>query len=77
MAYQAMKQGGNIPCALNAANEVAVDAFLNNKLGFTAIPKIISKTLETVSRISDPDYSQLEDTHREAGQVAQNLLTSY
>ncbi len=77
MAYQAMKQGGNIPCALNAANEVAVDAFLNNKLGFTAIPKIISKTLEAVPRISDPDYSQLEDTHREAQQVAQNLLTSY
>jgi len=77
MAYQAMKQGGNIPCALNAANEVAVDAFLNNKLGFTAIPKVISKTLEAVPRISDPDYSQLEDTHREAGQVAQNLLTSY
>jgi len=77
MAYQAMKQGGNIPCALNAANEVAVDAFLNNKLGFTAIPKVISKTLEAVPRISDPDYSQLEDTHREAQQVAQNLLTSY
>jgi len=77
MAYQAMKQGGNIPCALNAANEVAVDAFLNNKLGFTAIPKIISKTLEAVPGISDPDYSQLEDTHLEAQQVAQNLLTSY
>ncbi|MFA5443650.1 MAG: 1-deoxy-D-xylulose-5-phosphate reductoisomerase [Bacteroidales bacterium] len=77
MAYQAMKQGGNIPCALNAANEVAVDAFLNKKLGFTAIPKIISKTLEAVSRISDPEYSQLEDTHRDAQQVAQNLLTSY
>jgi 1-deoxy-D-xylulose-5-phosphate reductoisomerase len=77
MAYQALKQGGNIPCALNAANEVAVDAFLNNKLGFTAIPKIISKTLEAVPRISDPDYSQLEATHREAQQVAQNLLTSY
>jgi len=77
LAYQAMKQGGNIPCALNAANEVAVDAFLNNKLSFTTIPKIISKTLEAVSRIPDPDYSQLEDTHREAQQVAQNLLTSY
>jgi 1-deoxy-D-xylulose-5-phosphate reductoisomerase len=77
IAYQAMQKGGNIPCALNAANEVAVDAFLNNKLVFTAIPKIICKTLETVSRISDPDYSQLEDTHREAQLVAQNLLTSY
>jgi len=77
LAYQAMKQGGNIPCALNAANEVAVDAFLNNKLSFTTIPKMISKTLEAVSRIPDPDYSQLEDTHREAQQVAQNLLTSY
>ena len=77
MAYQAMLEGGNIPCALNAANEVAVEAFLNNKLGFSAIPKVISKTLEAVSRIPDPDYSQLEDTHREAQLVAQNLLTSY
>ncbi|HPV87630.1 MAG TPA: 1-deoxy-D-xylulose-5-phosphate reductoisomerase [Bacteroidales bacterium] len=77
MAYEAQKKGGNIPCALNAANEVAVDAFLNERLHFTAIPKLISQTLEKISFITDPTFSQLEDTHKEAQSMAQILLTSY
>ena len=77
MAYQAMKTGGNTPCVLNAANEVAVDAFLHERLNFTAIPKLISQTLEKVSYIADPTFSILKETHEEAQRVAQILLASY
>ncbi|HHV03622.1 MAG: 1-deoxy-D-xylulose-5-phosphate reductoisomerase [Bacteroidales bacterium] len=76
MAYEALKKGGNIPCVLNAANEVAVDAFLNERLNFTAIPGLISRTLEKIPLIKDPTFDQLKDTHREAQRMAQILLTS-
>ena len=76
MAYEALKTGGNIPCALNAANEIAVAAFLNEQLRFTAIPKLLSKTVEKIARVANPSLSQLEETHCEAQRVAQHLLTS-
>jgi 1-deoxy-D-xylulose-5-phosphate reductoisomerase len=45
LAYRALRAGGSLPVALNAANEVAVDAFLHGKLGFTAIPRVIEHTM--------------------------------
>jgi 1-deoxy-D-xylulose-5-phosphate reductoisomerase len=48
LAYQASREGGNKPCVLNAANEIAVAQFLNRKIKFTDIPKIIEKALETI-----------------------------
>ena len=48
LAYNALKEGGNKPCVLNAANEVAVAQFLNGKIRFTDIPKIIEKVLATI-----------------------------
>jgi 1-deoxy-D-xylulose-5-phosphate reductoisomerase len=45
LAYKALSEGKSAPGTLNAANEVAVDAFLNNRVGFLDIPKIIEKTL--------------------------------
>ncbi len=45
LAYRALRAGGTLPVVLNAANEVAVDAFLEGKLGFTAIPRVIEKTM--------------------------------
>ena len=46
LAYRALRAGGTAPVVLNAANEVAVDAFLDGKLGFTAIPRVIQKTMD-------------------------------
>ena len=46
LAYRALRAGGTLPVVLNAANEVAVDAFLEGKLGFTAIPRVIEKTMD-------------------------------
>ena len=45
LAYRALRAGGTLPVVLNAANEVAVEAFLDGKLGFTAIPAVIERTM--------------------------------
>jgi 1-deoxy-D-xylulose-5-phosphate reductoisomerase len=54
LAYRALRAGGTLPVVLNAANEVAVEAFLEAKLGFTAIPRVIEKTMNAheVERVS-------------------------
>jgi 1-deoxy-D-xylulose-5-phosphate reductoisomerase len=57
LAYRALRAGGSLPVVLNAANEVAVEAFLDGKLGFTAIPRVIEKTMNTheIERVSTID----------------------
>ncbi len=57
LAYRALRTGGSLPVVLNAANEVAVEAFLDAKLGFTAIPRVIEKTMNAhaVERVSTLD----------------------
>ena len=50
LAYRALREEGSVPVVLNAANEVAVDAFLDGKLGFTAIPRVIERTLDAHER---------------------------
>ncbi|MFH2012376.1 MAG: 1-deoxy-D-xylulose-5-phosphate reductoisomerase [Pseudomonadota bacterium] len=47
LAYRAVEEGGTMPAVLNAANEIAVEAFLNNKIGFTGIPRIIEQTMNS------------------------------
>ena len=57
LAYRALRTGGTLPVVLNAANEVAVEVFLDGKLGFTAIPRVIEKTMNVhdVERVSTID----------------------
>jgi len=57
LAYRALRAGGTLPVVLNAANEVAVEAFLDGKLGFTAIPRVIEKTMNTheIERVATID----------------------
>ncbi len=74
IAYEVIKKGGNTPCALNAANETAVSAFLEDKIRFTAIPGLIEQVVNKVSFVSNPDFLQLRETHEEALAMAQNLL---
>lgn len=54
LAYAAMEKGGNLPCILNAANEIAVEAFLQDKIGFLAMSDLIEKCMQTVSYIKQP-----------------------
>ncbi len=66
LATDAMKRGGNAPCVLNAANEVVVEAFLNNKVGFLEMSDMIEKVLEQIPFQEKPTLDDYEATDREA-----------
>ena len=63
LAYEAIARGGNIPCALNAANEVAVAAFLQDKIGFYDIAAVVSKCLEGTDFVANPSLEDIFATH--------------
>jgi 1-deoxy-D-xylulose-5-phosphate reductoisomerase len=65
LAYSAMRRGGNMPCILNAANEVAVGAFLEERIGFLGIPEVIGHCMEKMPFIPVPAYDDFVDTHLE------------
>ncbi len=74
LAYEALRRGGNITCAMNAANEIAVNAFLNDKIKFTAIPVIIEKTMQQIAFIANPSFTDLLQTNTEARIIAQQNI---
>lgn len=74
LAFEALDAGGNVPCVLNAANEVVVQAFLEEKIDFLKMPKIIEKTMGKVNFIKKPDIDDLIQTNTETRRIAQ-LLT--
>jgi 1-deoxy-D-xylulose-5-phosphate reductoisomerase len=74
LAFEALDAGGNVPCVLNAANEVVVQAFLDEKIDFLKMPEIIEKTMGKVNFIKKPDISDLIQTNTETRRIAQ-LLT--
>lgn len=74
LAYTAMEKGGTMPCILNAANEVVVDAFLKDKIGFMEMSDVINSTMEKTSFIKTPDYDDYVMTDREAREIAKSLL---
>ncbi|MDR2848797.1 MAG: 1-deoxy-D-xylulose-5-phosphate reductoisomerase [Bacteroidales bacterium] len=65
VAYHALKQGGNTPCVMNAANEAAVTAFLEGQIGYTDIFHHVDKALSKMTFIPHPTLQDLQDTHRE------------
>jgi 1-deoxy-D-xylulose-5-phosphate reductoisomerase len=76
LAFAVLKEGGNRACVLNAANETAVDAFLNDRIGFLEMSDIIEKTLEKIPYISDPDYENYKLSNEEAIQYSHSLIYS-
>jgi 1-deoxy-D-xylulose-5-phosphate reductoisomerase len=70
LAYEALQRGGNIPCAMNAANEAAVAAFLAEKITFLHIPDIVETVMQQIHYIADPDFEIIEHTHTEALKIA-------
>jgi 1-deoxy-D-xylulose-5-phosphate reductoisomerase len=74
MAKAAMFKGGNVPCVLNAANELVVHAFLQNKVGFLEMSEMIEKTLECVPFIEHPTLDDYERTDKEAREYAAEFL---
>ncbi len=74
LAYQALHLGGNMPCIINAANEVVVAAFLRDEISFPSMSDVIEKTMSRVSFLPKPSYEDYVDTDREARRVAKELI---
>lgn len=75
LAYEALNQGGNMACIVNAANEIAVSAFLKEKISFVDISKLIEQTMNKVFFIKNPTYDDYVDTDTEARKIAEYLIT--
>ncbi len=74
LAYEALNQGGNMACIVNAANEIAVSAFLKEKISFIEISKLIEQTMNKVSFIKNPTYDDYVATDTEARKIAEYLI---
>lgn len=74
LAYKALNQGGNMPCIINAANEVVVDSFLHDKISFLAMSDVIENTMSKVAFISKPTYEDYVNTDDEARKLAASLI---
>jgi len=74
LAFEALDAGGNMPCILNAANEIVVESFLKGQTGFLQMPEIIEKAMQKVSFIEKPDIDDLIQTNAETRRIA-HLLT--
>ena len=74
LAYNALERGGNAPAILNAANEVAVSAFLAQKIGFLEIPELIEKALMQCTFIQNPGYDDYVLTDKETREVTASFL---
>jgi len=74
LAYDALKQGGNMPCILNAANEIAVNAFLSEEIGFMQIPDIVEYTMEAGLYSNMPDLDSLEFIDGNARELATDYI---
>ncbi len=74
LAYEAMNKGGNMPCILNAANEVVVYAFLKDQCGFLEMSDIIETVMAKATFIKKPTYEDYVQTDKLARQLAQSLL---
>jgi 1-deoxy-D-xylulose-5-phosphate reductoisomerase len=76
LAFDALAAGGNAPCVLNAANEIAVAAFLNKQVGFLEMSDLIEETLTRSEFIARPQLEDYIDTDRKAREFTENLLKS-
>jgi len=74
LAYESLKRGGNIPCVLNAANEVAVEAFLGDGISFLEISDIVETCMAKLPFIPSPEYSDYVDTDKETRIKALELI---
>lgn len=74
LAIYAMNKGGNMPCILNAANEIAVAAFLKQKISFTQMPTLIEECMNKVAFILKPSYDDYVQSNEEARKVAEQII---
>ncbi len=75
LAKEALEKGGNMPCIMNAANEVAVDAFLHGRISFYGMSELVSRCMAGVDFVSHPDLDCIFLTDREASAKAREILS--
>ena len=74
LAFDALEKGGNMPCIMNAANEIVVEAFLKEKVGFLQIPELIEKTMNSISFIHRPSLEDYQQSDLEAREFTKRSL---
>jgi 1-deoxy-D-xylulose-5-phosphate reductoisomerase len=74
LATEALYKGGNLPCIMNAANEVAVYAFLRNRINFLDMTDVIEKTMSSINFIEKPTLQEYFDSDGEARNFAADLI---
>ena len=74
LAMEALNKGGNLPCVMNAANEIAVYAFLKNRIGFLEMTDLIEKTMEHVPYIAKPTLEEYIESDGEARSFAADVI---
>lgn len=74
IAYTAMERGGNVPCVVNAANEVAVEAFLHERIGFVQMSDVIEESMARVAYVEHPSYDDYVATDAEVRAIAESLI---
>ena len=74
LAYEALNQGGNMACIVNAANEVVVSAFLKDRISFLRMSEVIEQSMAKVPFIQTPTYEDYVATDAEARRIAESLI---
>ena len=74
LAFEAIRQGGNMPCILNAANEVCVDAFLHDRVGFLRMSDVNAEVMSRVPFVAHPSYDDYVETDRMAREMASQIV---
>jgi 1-deoxy-D-xylulose-5-phosphate reductoisomerase len=75
LAYEALKSGGNMPCIMNAANEIAVNSFLEEKIGFLQMPEVVEYAMNSTGYSENISLDLLENSDREARESAREYIT--
>jgi 1-deoxy-D-xylulose-5-phosphate reductoisomerase len=69
-----MEKGGNTPCVMNAANEIAVELFLKEQIKFIEIPEIIEKTINKINFVAHPSVEDYIESDKEARILAKEVI---
>jgi len=77
LAFMAIEKGGNMPCVINAANEVVVAEFLKERLGFLEMSDVIEKCMSDIGFLNDPTLQDYIETDKETRTLAEYLVTKY
>lgn len=75
-AYESIKRGGNMPCILNAANEIAVEGFLNDKISYLTMSDVLEQAMQKVSFVKSPTVDDCFETDAEAREITKELINN-